>query len=59
MAKVLELSGEPYVILMARENIAVGDEITYDYGSRDVEIDFLGNNNQAKLDKKIGKLMLK
>ena len=40
MTKVIELDGHshPYLCLMARRDIEVGEELVYDYGERRAEV---------------------
>lgn len=38
LTKVMEVDGQPYLCLMAKRNIEVGEELQYDYGERRKEI---------------------
>jgi len=35
--KIIEIQGKPHLVLLAKEDIHVGDELTYDYGDRSKE----------------------
>lgn len=37
MTRIEDVNGQPHLVLIAKDDIHVGDEITYDYGDRSKE----------------------